>query len=292
MSRTKTKFNFQFLRMPLITLHELEQMTPLFRGSVGNALARGVMHLLAVDKVNALYDRHAHLSGADFARSVLEDLEVDYEVFVDTHEVLTQLDELGEDTPFITISNHPYGHIDGLILADYFGHRSNYKMMVNQFLNRIEALAPSLIPVTPTGVERTVATTESIMGVRRALAHLRSGGALGLLPAGAISDLSLRDGCVRDREWQPAIIAFMAKAKVPILPVHFLDRNSSLFYLLGLINWRVRLLRLPSEVFNKAHRPVRLVVGTLISVEEQQQYLATHTTEEYGQWLRKRVYGI
>lgn len=277
--------------MPLITLHELEQMTPLFRGSVGNALARGVMRLLAVDKVNALYDRHAHLSGADFARSVLEDLEVDYEVFVDTHEVLAQLDELGEDTPFITISNHPYGHIDGLILADYFGHRSNYKMMVNQFLNRIEALAPSLIPVTPTGVERTVATTESIMGVRRALAHLRSGGALGLLPAGAISDLSLRDGCVRDREWQPAIIAFMAKAKVPILPVHFLDRNSSLFYLLGLINWRVRLLRLPSEVFNKAHRPVRLVVGTLISVEEQQQYLATHTLAEYGQWLRKRVYG-
>lgn len=277
--------------MPLITLHELEQMTPLFRGSVGNALARGVMRLLAVDKVNALYDRHAHLSGADFARNVLEDLEVDYEVFVDTHEVLAQLDELGEDTPFITISNHPYGHIDGLILADYFGHRSNYKMMVNQFLNRIEALAPSLIPVTPTGVERAVATTESIMGVRRALAHLRSGGALGLLPAGAISDLSLRDGCVRDREWQPAIIAFMAKAKVPILPVHFLDRNSSLFYLLGLINWRVRLLRLPSEVFNKANRPVRLVIGAPISVEEQQQYLATHTLAEYGQWLRMRVYG-
>ena len=109
--------------MPLITLHELEQMTPLFRGSVGNALARGVMRLLAVDKVNALYDRHAHLSGADFARSVLEDLEVDYEVFIDTPEVLTHLDELGHDAPFITISNHPYGHIDGLILADYFGHR-------------------------------------------------------------------------------------------------------------------------------------------------------------------------
>ena len=278
--------------MPLITLHELEQMTPLFRGSVGNALARGVMRLLAVDKVNALYDRHAHLSGADFAQSVLEELEVDYEVFVDTHEVLAQLDDLGEETPFITISNHPYGHIDGLILADYFGHRSNYRMMVNQFLNRIEALSPSLIPVTPTGVERTASTTESIMGVRCALSHLRSGGALGLLPAGAISDLSLRDGCVRDREWQPAIIAFMAKAKVPILPVHFLDRNSSLFYLLGLINWRVRLLRLPGEVFNKAHCPVRLVVGPFISVEEQQQYLATHTTEEYGHWLRKRVYGI
>ena len=278
--------------MPLITLQELEQMTPLFRGSVGGVLARGTMRLLAVDKVNALYDRHAHLSGADFAQSVLEDLEVEYEVFVDTHEVLAQLDDLGQVVPFITISNHPYGHIDGLILADYFGHRrTDYKMMVNQFLSRVEALSPSLIPVTPTGVERTTATTESIMGVRRALTHLRSGGALGLLPSGAISDLSLRDGCVRDREWQPAIIAFMAKAKVPILPVHFVDKNSSLFYLLGLIDWRVRLLRLPSEVFNKAHRPVRLVLGPLISVDEQQQYLATHTLEEYGHWLRKKVYG-
>lgn len=279
--------------MPLITLQELEQMTPLFRGSVGGALARGTMRLLAIDKVNALYDRHAHLNGADFAQSVLEDLKVGYEVFVDTHEALVQLDNLGQDAPFITISNHPYGHIDGLILADYFGHRrADYKMMVNQFLSRIEALSPSLIPVTPTGVERTTATAESIVGVRRALTHLRSGGALGLLPSGAISDLSLREGCVRDREWQPAIIAFIAKAKVPILPVHFIDRNSSLFYLLGLIDWRVRLLRLPSEVFNKAHSPVRLVLGPIISVEEQQQYLATHTLREYGYWLRERVYGL
>ncbi|MBR4312497.1 MAG: hypothetical protein IKT86_04050, partial [Bacteroidaceae bacterium] len=174
-----------------------------------------------------------------------------------------------------------------------FGHRrADYKLMVNQFLSRVEALSPSLIPVTPTGVERTVATRESIMGVRRALAHLRSGGALGLLPAGAISDFSLRDGCVRDREWQPAIIAFMAKAKVPILPVHFIDRNSSFFYMLGLIDWRVRLLRLPGEVFNKAHRPVRIVVGPVISVEAQHQYLATHTLKEYGMWLRERVYGV
>ena len=267
-------------------------MTPLFRGRAGGVLARGTMRLLAVDRVNALYDRHAHLCGADFARSVLEDLKVEYEVFVDTHEALAQLDGLGQEMPFITISNHPYGHIDGLVLTDYFGHRhADYKLMVNRFLNRVEALSTSLIPVTPTGVERTTATKESVMGVRRALMHLRSGGALGLLPAGAISDLSLREGCVRDREWQPAIIAFMAKAKVPILPVHFIDRNSSFFYMLGLIDWRVRLLRLPGEVFNKSHRPVRLVIGQLISVEEQQQYLATHTLNEYGLWLRERVYG-
>ena len=278
--------------MPLITLQELEQMTTLFRGRVGQSLARGTMRLLSVDKLNALYDRHAHLCGPDFARSVLEELGIDYEVFVESEEAEAQLHTLDE-TPFITISNHPYGHIDGVILADLFGHRcSNYKILVNKVLGRVEPLASSFIPVTPTGVQRTAATTESIMGVRRALMQLRSGGGLGLFPSGAVSDFSLRDGCVRDRTWQPAIISLIIKAKVPIMPVRFFDRNSAFYYTLGLINWRVRLLRLPSEVFNKGGRLVRIGLAPLISVEEQQEYLATHTIEEFGTWLRSKVYGM
>ena len=278
--------------MPLLTLQELEQMTPLFSGRVGSTLARSTMRLLSIDKLNALYDRHSHLCGADFAHSMLEDLGIDYEVFVESEEADAQLHTLDE-TPFITISNHPYGSIDGVILADFFGNRcANYKIMVNKILNRVEALAPSFIPVTPTGVQRTAATAESIMGVRRALMQLRSGGGLGLFPSGAVSDFSLRDGCVRDREWQPAIISLIVKAKVPIMPVRFFDRNSAFYYGLGLIDWRVRLLRLPSEVFNKVGRPVRIGLAPLISVEEQQQYLATHTIEEFSAWLRGKVYGM
>ena len=278
--------------MPLITLQELEQLTPLFRGRVGQSLARGTMRLLSVDKLNALYDRHAHLCGADFARSVLNDLGIDYEVFAESAVAETQLYTLAE-TPFITISNHPYGSIDGVILADLFGHRcSSYKLMVNKVLGRVEPLASSFIPVTPTGAQRTAATTESIMGVRRALMQLRSGGGLGLFPSGAVSDFSLRDGCVRDRPWQPAIISLIIKARVPIMPVRFFDRNSAFYYALGLIDWRVRLLRLPAEVFNKGGRPVRLGLAPLISVEEQQEFLATHTIEEFSAWLRSKVYGM
>ncbi len=279
--------------MPLLTLQELEQMTPLFRGKVGHMLGRGVMRLFAVDRLNALYDRNSHHTGPDFASCILRDLDVRYDVFAETPEVLTQLQDLSSGMPFITVSNHPYGSIDGIILADYFGHLCpDYKIMVNKILSRIETLSPSFISVTPTGVERTSATTESILGVRRALAQLRSGGALGLFPSGAVSDFSLRDCRIRDREWQPAIIRLIAKAKVPILPVRFFDGNSLFYYLLGLIDWRIRLLRLPSEVFNKTDRPARLSIAPLISVEQQQEYLATHTTEEFGLWLRGKVYGM
>lgn len=261
-------------------------MTSLFRGRIGNSLGRGLMRLLAVDKLNALYDRNAHLAGPDFARSVLDDLGVRYEVMGDPQpSVISQ-------KPFITISNHPYGSIDGIILADLFGHLyPNYKIMVNKILGRIEALSPTFIPVTPTGVERTSPTAESIVGIRRALEQLRSGGALGLFPSGAVSDLSLREHCVRDREWQSAIIRLIAKARVPILPVHFLGGNSRFYYSLGLIDWRVRLLRLPGELFNKSRRPARLSIGAVISVEEQQAYLSAHTMDEFGLWLRGKVYG-
>ena len=264
-------------------------MTPLFRGKMGNRLGRGLMRWLSVDKLNALYDRHAHLSGPDFAHNVLTDLGVHYEV---SGPGIINIENSNLTPPFITISNHPYGSIDGIILADFFGHLyPNYKIMVNKILGRIEALAPSFITVTPTGVERTAPTRESIVGIRYALGQLRSGGALGLFPSGAVSDLSLREHCVRDREWQPAIIRLIAKAAVPILPVHFLDGNSHFYYSLGLINWRVRLLRLPAELFNKRHRPARLYIGNVISVEEQRTYLATHCIEEYGLWLRSKVYG-
>ena len=53
--------------MPLITLNELEKATPLFRGKCGNALCRGLMRVLCIDKVNDLYDRNAFIKGPDFA---------------------------------------------------------------------------------------------------------------------------------------------------------------------------------------------------------------------------------
>lgn len=268
--------------MPLLTLQEVLQLSSFLRNPVGGALAHRAMHLFAVDRMNALYDRHAHLLGPDFACSVLRDLGVRYEV-------------TGKDFPsyssFLTISNHPYGGIDGIVLADCLGHRyPNYKMMVNKILGRVEALSPCFIPVTPMGAVHTAATTDSVVGVKHAIAHLREGGALGLFPAGAVSDFTLWHWRVRDREWPLAVVRFIAKARVPIVPVHFLGGNSWFYYALGLIDWRIRLLRLPSELFNKRDSVVRIAVGDVVSVEEQQEKLATHSIEEFGLWLRSKIY--
>ena len=268
--------------MPLLTLNELEQASALFRGKCGNALCRGLMRMMSIDKVNDLYDRNSSVMGPDFAKAVLEDIGVKYEVL--NNDVLKQL----PDGPFITISNHPYGHIDGVMLVDLFGHiRPDFKVMVNKFLSRVESLQDNFICVTPTIGDRTAPTKDSIQGIKNALSHVRNNGTLGLFPAGAISDLSLKDGCIRDREWQEPVIRLIKKLNVPIVPVHFIDRNSNFYYLLGLIDWKVRLLRVVSEVFNKRGKRTRIAIGEIISPEEQDEFI---DLDKFGMFLRNKVY--
>ena len=250
--------------MSLLSLDDLEKAATLFRGRLGNALGTGLMKMLSVDKVNALYDRHSSVVGPEFAGEVLEDLGVEYEVI--HKEVLDSL----PDGPFITISNHPYGSLDGVMLVDLFGHiRPDFKVMVNKFLGRIKALDSNFICVTPTGSERS------------------AGHPLGIFPSGAVSDLSIKDRCIRDRQWQEAILRLIKKMKVPVVPVHFLDRNSNFYYSLGLIDWRIRLLRLPAEVFNKKGKRTRIAIGRIITPQQQEEI---RDPEQFGLFLRNKVY--
>ena len=270
--------------MPLLSIDELEKAAPIFRGAAGNAFGRMLMQILAVDKVNDLYDRNEALTGPDFARAVLKDIGVEYEVI--GRERLEKL----PDGPFITISNHPYGSIDGVMLVDLFGHiRPDFKVMVNRFLSRIGTLSDNFICVTPVGAERTAPTRDSIQGIKDSVAHVRGGHPLGLFPSGAVSDLSIKERCIRDREWQEPVIRLIRKLNVPVVPVHFLDRNSDFYYSLGLIDWRVRLLRLPGEVFNKRGKRTRIAIGETITPEVQKEF---DDIGDFREFLRNKVYNL
>lgn len=269
--------------MALFEIEELEQVSPLFRGKAGHGLARGIFKLLGIDRIQAGYDNCDCYEGPEFAKHILEEFGVGYSVLGPGLGMLP-------DGPFITVSNHPYGSIDGLALVDIFGHiRPDFKVMVNKVLGRVKALEPSLIKVTPTGTERKAPDQQTMSGIREALRHVRDGHPLGLFPAGAVSDLSLKDRCIRDRQWQEPILRFIRKVELPVVPVRFFDRSSNFFYLLGLIDWRVRVLRLPREVLNKAGRPVRIGIGAPVTPEAQ---AACGTLDEFGALLRNSVYSM
>lgn len=270
--------------MPLLTVKELQDISSVFRGKLGNILARGLMDISCVSRINVLYDRHRSLKGPDFTSAILEDLEVRYEI--KNEEVLNAL----RNGAFVTISNHPYGGIDGLILVDFVGHfRTDYKVMVNKVLGRIENLCDNFIDVIPTGRKQGKPENESVHGIRSVVEHVDSGHPVGIFPAGAISDVSLLKFRIEDRQWQEPVIRLIKKLRVPILPIRFLGGNSALFYGLGLIDWRIRLLKLPSELFNKKGKTVKLILGDIISPEVQDEY---RDIDEFRNFLREKVYNL
>ena len=261
--------------MPVLTKDNI----PGLPGWLFDILAR----LTSIDKANDLYDSASDFRGPDFASSVLQNIGVDYQI--GNYERLSNLPE----GPFITISNHPYGSIDGIMLVDLFGHlRSDFKVMVNKFLSIIERLNDNWITVVPTGNKKDGVKAESIQGVRSVLQNIHDGHPVGFFPSGAVSDFRFGEG-IRDREWQIEVIRLIKKCHVPIVPVHFLDRNSAYFYALGLINWKLRVTRLPGELFNKKGKLTRIGIGEIITVDAQDSITDIN---EYREMLRKAVYGM
>jgi len=263
-----------------------ERLSPAFRGRTGKLLFDLAAGMSGIAKVNALHDRldNARVPyGPPFAKAILDDVSVDFRVGNPE-----RLDSLPEG-PFIVIANHVYGHIDGICLVDLFGERRpETKVMVNEMLTWIPGLAPSFIAVNPvTNASKGVSDT-SINGVKNALSHLREGGPLCLFPAGAVADLKPQERwTLSERDWQDAAVRLIRKARVPIVPVRFFDRNSRFYYALGLIDYRVRFVRLFHELFNKRGSRPRVGIGVPISVQEQEQY---PDLQAFKAFLRRSVY--
>jgi putative hemolysin len=265
-----------------------EKFSPIFGGRKGKWLFDLAVRATGIAKVNALHDRVDTAGvpyGPEFAKGLLDDVGVDFRIGNPE-----RLDAL-PDGPFIVIANHIYGHLDGICLLDLFGHaRPETKVMVNEMLTWIHGLAPNFIAVNPTGARRTGASTTSINGVKNALQQLRDGEPLCLFPSGAVADLKFRKRWILDeRDWQDAAIRLIRKARVPVVPVRFFDRNSRFYYALGLIDYRVRFVRLFHELFNKRGTCPRMGIGAPISVEEQEKYT---DLQAFKAFLRGSVYDM
>lgn len=272
--------------MPLITAAEAaEHISPIFGGKMGKLLFNILLRVTGIHKVNAIHDRVEAAGipyGPEFAKGILDDIGVDF--LIGGAERLASLPE----GPFIVVSNHVYGHVDGICLVDLIGHvRPETKVMVNQMLMWIKGLAPCFIPVNPNTDDVKNVSATSINGMKSALRQIRDGGPLCLFPSGAVADLEPREHWkLKEREWQDVAVRLIKKAKVPVIPVRFFDRNSWFYYALELIHYKVRFLRLFHELDRLRGTFPRVGVGEPITLEEQNRF---DDLKEYGDFLRSKV---
>ena len=247
-------------------------------------LVEGLIHFLSIDKCNDMHSRLCDTPGPDFCRRMLDELDI--KLKIDNAELLDNLPE----GPFVTVSNHPFGALDGVTLIDLIGsRRPEFKVMVNMTLNYISALRPSFIAVDSLASDDPVKKAVSVRGIKEAMSRIRNGHPVGFFPAGAVANLNghLR---LEDREWQPTVIRLIKKMNVPVIPIYFHGSNSWWFNFLGIVSWQLRTLRLPAEIFKKAHKTIHISIGNPISVEEQNAH--SGSLEELGLFLREKTFEL
>ena len=103
-----------------------------------------LMKVLKISALNKLYDRNKHLKDVAFLNAILDDLQIKFEIPEE------DLKRLPKDGAYITISNHPLGGIDGILLLKLMlEQRIDFKIIANFLLHRIEPMKPYVMPVNP-----------------------------------------------------------------------------------------------------------------------------------------------
>lgn len=266
--------------MGLVTAKEVAKAINLDQyGFVGTFIGWLLMKLTKISTLNKLYNRNKHLKDTAFLNALLDDLEIKFEIPED------DLKRLPKTGPYITISNHPLGGIDGILLLKLMLEREpDFKIVANFLLHRIEPLKPYIMPVNP--FENHKDAKSSVIGLKETLRHLSDGKPLGIFPAGEVS--TYKDGkLVVDKPWEEGAIKLIKKANVPVVPIYFHAKNSRLFYILSKLNDTFRTAKLPSELLTQKRRVIKVRIGKPITTSEQKEF---ETLESYGEFLRKKTY--
>ncbi|MDE6809174.1 MAG: 1-acyl-sn-glycerol-3-phosphate acyltransferase [Muribaculaceae bacterium] len=271
------------VRPDVLNLADIAEIAPI--AAKYPRLTKWLMHYFKIDEVNRIHSTWCKTPGPEFTEHLIFD-EFNIDLQVKGMEILERF----KDGPFITVSNHPFGHIDGITLIYIVTRvRPEYKVMVNMILNHISAMRPNFIAVDQSASADPEKRRVSVAGVREAMSMLRDGKPVGFFPAGAIG-MTDKDGIITDRPWQPIILQIIQKAKVPVIPIYFHGTNSPYFNFLGHHSVPLRTANLVRELMKKKNKPMYVTIGEPVSVEKQAEFGRDY--EALGWYLRMQTYDL
>ena len=230
-------------------------------------------------EINHILANYWSLPPQEFIRAAFREWQVSYSV-----EGLDRLDPKGR---YLFVSNHPFGGMDGMMLADkLLEHFGDARVVVNDLLMHLEPLRPLWIPVNKHGSQNSAYARkfdEEFFGERPILTF----------PAGLCSRTV--NGRVTDPEWKISFLKKAYSSQRKIVPVFVEGRLSNFFYrvyhlrkALG-VKFNIEMLWLPDEMFSQKGRHFRIVVGDPITVAELQP---CGSLREQVEEVRKKVYSL
>jgi putative hemolysin len=211
--------------------------------------------LLQIDKLEKLYE--SARTGGDFSRDLLAELGVDVQV------AQSDLDKIPKTGPVIAVANHPFGLLDGAIMADLLTRvRPDLRVLTNHLLGAVPEIARYGIFIDP--FDRPESRAANGRGLKQAIAHVKQGGLLLIFPAGEVSHFDFRAGAIRDPEWRSTAARLVRMTGAKVAPILIRGTNSIPFQMLGMVHPRLRTAALPAELLNKRGRAVEVRIGGII----------------------------
>ncbi len=252
--------------MPIVKPGDIRKAAPKVRWLHDNIIVQ-LMHLLQLDEINKAYDWILMKANEGHAApKVILDY---FNITIDLNE--EDLKNIPSKGAFYTVSNHPFGAIDGVILAHLItSKRPDYKLMANFILSRVQPLSSYFLPVNP--FEEHKAAFSSFSGIRTAMKHLDDGNGLGMFPAGEVATWHFPNFKIEDKSWPDNIIKLIKNRPAPVVPIYFEGRNSILFHILGLFHPRLRTILLPAELVNKKGKTIKVRIGKPIKPDSFKDY--------------------
>jgi putative hemolysin len=172
-----------------------------------------------------------------------------------------ELERIPRDGPVVVVANHPFGALEGLVMAAVLRkRRPDLKIMANHLLERVGELRDLFLFVDPfLGGANTVHGNGAAL--KKIVAWLRKGGLLGVFPAGEVSHLQVLRRTMADPPWSESVARIIRKTGAAAVPMFFQGTNGPLFHMAGLIHPRLRTVLLPHALVRKAGSQIRVRIG-------------------------------
>ena len=130
------------------------------------------------------------------------------------------------------------------------------------------------------------ASEENRASMREAIRYVRNGGALIVLPAGAVSHLDLKSRVVTDDPWTEHIGGLARLSKAAVVPAYIGGRNSTLFQCAGLVHPILRTILLPHELVISRGMQVPIRFGEPVSAARIERFESADDLAQYLDTLR------
>lgn len=228
-------------------------------------------------EINYILRTYWDLPPQEFIRACFREWQVSY-----SSEGLERLDPAGR---YLFASNHPFGGMDGMMLADeLIGRFGDARVVVNDLLMYLDPLRPLWIPVNKHGAQ-------SAEYARRFDAEFAGDCPILTFPAGLCSRRP--HGVVEDPEWKTSFLKRAAASGRQIVPVFVEGELSDFFYRVANLRRRlglkfnIEMLWLPDEMFSQGGKHFRILFGEPIPATE---LAAAGSLRQQADLVRRNVY--